>query len=145
MIEPVIWDYHVIAVVKDSITQKSLVYDLDTVLSFPCPFESYISQCFRPKHPCIDQFYLDFAFGTGHYFRPVSGSQYMEKFSSDRSHMIDKNSGKWLSPPPNYEPIFEPNLGHNLQHFLSFNINSLPGEWEDYEGFQNRFSVEIFS
>ena len=129
MVEPVVWDYHVVAVAKDVNSDSRFIYDLDTVLPFPCPFETYISQCFRPKHPHIDSFYLDFASRSGHYFRPISGSQYLETFSSDRSHMIDKSSGKWLSPPPSYDPIFKSDLGHNLQDFLSFSNNSVAGQW----------------
>ncbi|XP_013415109.1 protein N-terminal glutamine amidohydrolase-like [Lingula anatina] len=40
--DAVVWDYHVILVQK--YTSSSFVYDLDTLLSFPCPFDEYVEK-----------------------------------------------------------------------------------------------------
>lgn len=135
---PVCWDYHVVVIAKKSL--NFLVYDLDTALSFPCPLEEYLSQCFRPSPSEISQWWYQFAIKTGHYFRPVNSYDFLETFSSDRSHMIDKTTGRWNSPPPKYEPIFKPDLGSTLLDFLDFENTSLPGKWLDYDQFSQYFS-----
>ena len=45
--EPVLWDYHVIMVRRNS-EGAFMAYDLDTKLPFPCPLEEYIEKSFRP-------------------------------------------------------------------------------------------------
>ena len=130
---PVCWDYHVIVVAKKSL--HFYVYDLDSSLPFPSDLNEYFSRCFRPSNSGIPQWWLQFAFATGHYFRPVDGHDFLAKFSSDRSHMIDNDTGQWLSPPPEYQPIFKPDLGSNLMDFLDFENTSLPGKWLDFNQF----------
>ena len=137
-VRPVCWDYHVVAVARKS--SETYVFDFDTTLEFPCPLTLYASQSFKPIASAIPPGWVQFALLTGHYFRPVKGSDFLETFSSDRSHMIDKSSGHFLSDPPNYDPILKPHLGHNLMDFLDFENNSLPGKWLDYNNFLEFFN-----
>lgn len=136
-VTPVCWDYHVIVIAKKS--SQSLVFDLDTVLPFPCLLESYTAQCFQPSASEISQWWLQYAMVTGHYFRPIQGPDFLSTFSSDRSHMIDKRTGSWNSEPPDYEPIFKPDLGNNLLNFLDLDNTDLPGKWLDLKGLHEFF------
>ena len=69
----VCWDYHVVVI------SDGFVYDLDTALTYPCPFDEYSSASFRsslelpPKHR--------------HLFLIITAEDYLATFSSDRSHM----------------------------------------------------------
>lgn len=139
-INPVCWDYHVIAIGKKN--SQSLVFDFDTTLPFPCPLQEYVSKCFRPSDPEISQWWLQFAELNGHFFRPIIGLDFLSSFSSDRSHMIDDN-GDWKSDPPKYDPIFKPDKGNNLMEFLDFNNSTLPGRWLHYEGFLSFFNINV--
>uniref|UniRef100_A0A7M5WV89 Protein N-terminal glutamine amidohydrolase n=2 Tax=Clytia hemisphaerica TaxID=252671 RepID=A0A7M5WV89_9CNID len=42
----VVWDYHVILVQKPP-SDKALVYDLDSIMGFPCPLELYLQQAIQ--------------------------------------------------------------------------------------------------
>ena len=132
-VTPMCWDYHVIVVAKKSF--HFYVYDLDSTLPFPSDFKEYFSRCFWPSSSGVSPWWLQFAIQTGHYFRPVNGHDFLSKFSSDRRHMIDNATGQWHSPPPEYQPIFKPDLGCNLMDFLDFKNTSLPGKWLDYSQF----------
>jgi hypothetical protein len=58
--------------------------------------------------------YLDETFCHRHFeqtlyaprFRIIEASEYVKHFSSDRSHMRDKN-GDWLALPPAWSPILK--------------------------------------
>lgn len=54
-------------------------------------------------------------------FRVVPIDSFLSNFSSDRSHMKDKN-GKYRVPPPSYAPILGAAGQHdnNLQEYLRF-------------------------
>ncbi|XP_066434575.1 protein N-terminal glutamine amidohydrolase isoform X2 [Eleutherodactylus coqui] len=47
--DPVIWDYHVI-LLHDCGDGQRFIYDLDTVLPFPCPCDTYIKEALRSDH-----------------------------------------------------------------------------------------------
>ncbi len=103
-------DYHVFVIVCDEDGKSSSVYDLDSELSWPCPFDEYFLKTF-PK-VLADTFVLREREREGRItlcclvvsrFRVVEGSLYLQEFASDRSHMLKDN--QWLSPPPAYEPI----------------------------------------
>lgn len=125
----VVWDYHVIMVHKmkhameqrqqnteDDDTHSSLVYDMDTVLGFPCDFGEYISNSLlttlsirdmikgsEEEAELIAREYLDMLDQVR--FRVVSSQQFYNNFSSDRSHMINKETNEWMMPPPSYSCI----------------------------------------
>uniref|UniRef100_A0A2K5Y7L5 Protein N-terminal glutamine amidohydrolase n=1 Tax=Mandrillus leucophaeus TaxID=9568 RepID=A0A2K5Y7L5_MANLE len=52
---PVIWDYHVVLLHVSSGGQ-SFIYDLDTVLPFPCPFDTYVEDAFKSDDDIHPQF-----------------------------------------------------------------------------------------
>ncbi|KAF9009409.1 N-terminal glutamine amidase-domain-containing protein [Cyathus striatus] len=122
---PVVWDYHVLLVLRarkpSDYSSKSVhvtsitipdktggdcwVYDFDSRLSMPCPWEDYLSATFpmtlMPQYQSL--------------FRVISGSTFLDHFASDRSHMLIETAAieshgepltqLYHSPPPPYEPL----------------------------------------
>ncbi|XP_063029822.1 protein N-terminal glutamine amidohydrolase isoform X4 [Melospiza melodia melodia] len=88
-------DYHVILLHLCS-GEQSFIYDLDTVLPFPCPFHVYSVEAFRLDDSLRPEFHRK--------IRMVRADLYLKTFASDRSHMKDAN-GKWQKPPPPYPCI----------------------------------------
>lgn len=90
--QPCLWDYHVILI--ETSQDKSFVLDMDTKLSYPCPFAEYMKETFQKgteRHTPL--------------FRVVEASMYLKHFASDRSHMYDKVTKTWSAPPPTYACI----------------------------------------
>ncbi|CAN0268880.1 unnamed protein product, partial [Phaeothamnion confervicola] len=111
--EHVLWDYHVILLVRNATESGStLVFDLDSTLPFPCDAVTYIRESFRP-HATLDG-------RLRQCFRVVAAAEFVQHFASDRSHMRDENSN-WVSPPPPYSPIRGPKAGSamNLDDWLA--------------------------
>ncbi|XP_021090132.1 protein N-terminal glutamine amidohydrolase isoform X2 [Mesocricetus auratus] len=92
---PVIWDYHVVLLHVPSEGQ-SFIYDLDSILPFPCPFDIYVEDALKSDDDIHPQFRRK--------FRVVRADSYLKNFASDRSHMKD-SSGNWREPPPAYPCI----------------------------------------
>uniref|UniRef100_A0A0K0D9Y9 Protein N-terminal glutamine amidohydrolase n=1 Tax=Angiostrongylus cantonensis TaxID=6313 RepID=A0A0K0D9Y9_ANGCA len=112
----VMWDYHV--VLLQQIDQGvPLIWDLDTLLSFPCSFDEYWNGTIRPTGWSIPEQYH-------RYFRVIPCTHYIAYFSSDRSHM-KREDGSWLSPPPVWPPICKDGL-NNIQEFISMDPIVLP-------------------
>ncbi|KAK9503491.1 hypothetical protein O3M35_010036 [Rhynocoris fuscipes] len=87
-----VWDYHVFMIEKSS--NGTLVFDFDTVLDFPVPFEIYVAKALKPEF-------------NRHYerlFRVIPSNTYLTCFASDRSHMKRKD-GSYMQEPPSYSPI----------------------------------------
>ena len=93
--QPQVWDYHVVLLVCDSVW---FVWDLDSLLSLPVPMRLYLDETF-----CRRRFEQTLYAPR---FRIIEASDYVKHFSSDRSHMRDKN-GDWLAPPPAWSPILK--------------------------------------
>ncbi|KAG7092393.1 hypothetical protein E1B28_008750 [Marasmius oreades] len=80
---PVIWDYHVILVLRYECARSkpclvtSWVYDFDSGLDIPSTWKDYYLHTFSPVLLVELQ-------ST---FRIVSGDQFVDNFASDRSHM----------------------------------------------------------
>lgn len=104
---PIFWDYHVVAIERQA--DDALAWDLDTRLATPAPFELWWQTTF----PALDG--LTEAFQPS--FRVVPHEVYLETLSSDRSHMRTAE-GEFKKPPPDWEPIFEPEVGMNLDRFV---------------------------
>ncbi|KAF5324502.1 hypothetical protein D9611_004287 [Ephemerocybe angulata] len=103
---PVVWDYHVILllqpkdlnlarVVREPGIGESLeggppaqnragsyVYDLDSYLPSPCPWEDYLELTFPSS--LLPEYQSS--------FRVISAKIYLDSFVSDRSHMLVKNA-----------------------------------------------------
>ncbi|VDM55452.1 unnamed protein product [Angiostrongylus costaricensis] len=112
----VMWDYHV--VLLQQVDQGvPLIWDLDTLLSFPCSFDEYWNGAIRPTGWNIPEQY-------NRYFRVIPCTHYITHFSSDRSHM-KREDGSWLSAPPVWPLICKDGL-NNIQEFISMDPNVLP-------------------
>jgi protein N-terminal glutamine amidohydrolase len=85
---PVVWDYHVVLL---SQAEAWFVWDLDSTLGLPVLATHYLDKTFPTLGPESAKYSPK--------FRIISAAEYVEDFSSDRSHMRDKE-GKWLAPPP---------------------------------------------
>ncbi|XP_032659409.1 protein N-terminal glutamine amidohydrolase [Chelonoidis abingdonii] len=109
--EPVVWDYHVILLHVAS-GDQNFIYDLDTVLPFPCPFDTYIQESFKSDDILLP--------GFRRKIRLIQADLYLKTFASDRSHMKDA-SGHWQKPPPSYPCIETADSKMNLDDFISMN------------------------
>ncbi|KAK8943249.1 Protein N-terminal glutamine amidohydrolase [Platanthera zijinensis] len=76
--------------------KESLIWDLDSSLSFPLPLGKYVSETFR------QQLLLKSTFRR--ILRVIHAPIFLRHFASNRTHMRD-SLGNWISPPPSYEPI----------------------------------------
>ena len=115
---PVVWDYHVLLISAGSGESGVLVYDLDSRLSFPCTAREYAERALRaavaptasssssllplpsPPLPLRPRFQR--------LFRVVPARDFLDTFSSDRSHMMRLDGGGWMALPPAYPPIRGP-------------------------------------
>ncbi|XP_056378684.1 protein N-terminal glutamine amidohydrolase isoform X2 [Hyla sarda] len=96
--DPVIWDYHVV-LLRDCSDGRRFIYDLDTLLPFPSPCDTYIKEALRLDH----NIHRDFR----RKLRVIRAEEYLRTFASDRSHMKDANN-EWRKPPPPYPCIKTP-------------------------------------
>ncbi|XP_038246754.1 protein N-terminal glutamine amidohydrolase isoform X8 [Dermochelys coriacea] len=109
--EPVVWDYHVILLHVSS-GDQNFIYDLDTVLPFPCPFDTYTEEAFKSDDIILP--------GFRRKIRLIRADLYLKTFASDRSHMKDAN-GHWQKPPPSYPCIETADSKMNLDDFINMN------------------------
>lgn len=107
---PVLWDYHVVIV--DASSPQAQVWDLDTLVGAPVPFAVWWQATFPLGAALPEQFQPKFRVIPADVFRSI--------FSSDRSHMRDAE-GNWQAPPPDWEPIWQPDRGMNLDRFIAMN------------------------
>jgi len=96
----VVWDYHVIYV------EDGFVYDLDSVLAVPSPYAEYRAATF------VGGWYREHE-RYAPVFSVIARADYLAAFSSDRSHMRDRD-GSWRAPPPPWPPIYRPEAGNTL-------------------------------
>jgi hypothetical protein len=103
--QPILWDYHVVLMVRQ---QGWQVWDLDTILPVPIGAREYLDRTFMHVGKAAPDF--------DPLFRVIDCKEFIDRFASDRSHMLDAN-GNWLESPPPWEPIgaTRPN---NLQSFI---------------------------
>lgn len=90
--ELVIWDYHVILHNR----KENTIFDYDTRLGETTCIEDYFTNTFG------DQSLLSSPYKS--YIIPISGKDYINKFSSDRSHMLDEH-GHQLQKFPEWPAI----------------------------------------
>jgi len=123
----VFWDYHVILL---CIWTKWLVYDLDTLLGAPVDLNHYINRTFLRDETLEKQFQLN--------LRVIPADEYVRIFSSDRSHMRDRD-GNWLAPPPPWPMILKPE-GTDLMDLVEMK-NRTPGIVMDMHDFTRHFGA----
>lgn len=97
---PVVWDYHVLAVVLPELQPQAL--DFDTTLPFKTPLREYVERAVQPLNPALS-FYP-------RWFRFVPGDALLRHFASDRRHMLsthaaaapedDPSASMYKMPPP---------------------------------------------
>ncbi|KAL6456957.1 hypothetical protein MHYP_G00339200 [Metynnis hypsauchen] len=130
--EPVIWDYHVVLLHLNKQGQ-GFIYDLDTTLPFPCPFDVYSREAFRSDLFLKPEFRRK--------MRVIPALTYLQKFASDRSHMKHSN-GTWRMPPPSYPCIETAESKMNLDDFISMDANVGCGEVYKLSDFVQHFGVK---
>nr|XP_019575337.1 PREDICTED: protein N-terminal glutamine amidohydrolase isoform X2 [Rhinolophus sinicus] len=131
---PVIWDYHVVLLHVSSGGQ-SFIYDLDTVLPFPCAFDTYVEDAFKSDEDIHPQFRRK--------FRVIRADSYLKNFASDRSHMKD-SSGNWREPPPSYPCIETGDSKMNLNDFISMDPEVGWGAVYSLSEFVHRFGSQNY-
>jgi hypothetical protein len=101
----VVWDYHVILLHHGA--DGSMVYDSDSTLEWPVSADIYVQRTFRafPSYPL--------------FFRVIPGEDYLQYFSSDRSHMWKE--GTWLAPPPSWPCIGQ--APFTLQSYIDMTVS----------------------
>lgn len=109
----VIWDYHVIVVIL--IDNEYYVYDLDSLLNFPCSLNEYFEKAIGSERSIKADFRRK--------FRVISAKSYLEHFASNRSHML-KEDGSYFAPPPEYPCISTPHSTNNLEIYRSMKNDS---------------------
>lgn len=115
---PVLWDYHVILLVKDV---KWQVYDLDSKLPLGVDATDYLKLTFNDGEPVLPEFEAR--------FKVLNGREYADKFQSDRSHMIGRE-GQWLQPPPPWPQILsEAENKWPLKQLL----DTTTADWQSYK------------
>ncbi|KAG9478682.1 protein N-terminal glutamine amidohydrolase isoform X1 [Eleutherodactylus coqui] len=131
--DPVIWDYHVI-LLHDCGDGQRFIYDLDTVLPFPCPCDTYIKEALRSDHNIHKDFRRK--------LRLIPADEYLRTFASDRSHMKDANND-WRKPPPSYPCIKTPEFSMNLDDFISMDQRVGYGTVYTLKAFTERFGISV--
>ncbi|CAN9503558.1 unnamed protein product [Ophioblennius macclurei] len=129
--QPVIWDYHVVLLQTGSHHADSLVYDLDSELSFPCSLGLYVDQALRSDRHIRPEYHRK--------LRVVPADLYLSTFASDRSHMRSSD-GSWNMPPPPYPPISTTECQMNLDDFISMDPAVGGGTVFSLDGFVLRYS-----
>uniref|UniRef100_UPI0037E85C61 protein N-terminal glutamine amidohydrolase isoform X1 n=2 Tax=Semicossyphus pulcher TaxID=241346 RepID=UPI0037E85C61 len=104
-------DYHVV-LLQVGLQSDTLLYDLDSELSFPCSLKLYANQALRSDHHINPTYHRK--------LRVVPADSFLLNFASDRSHMRNSD-GSWRMPPPPYPPIQTTETQMNLDDFISMN------------------------
>lgn len=131
--EPVVWDYHVVLLSADPTGEHGpQIWDMDTRLGYPLPVDQWWQGTFPPPHvlpedlqPCS---------------RVISAQDYIEHFSSDRSHMRTEE-GRWRAPPPAWPVIAKEGHPINLEAFIDMDRDFL-GEVLPAKDFLARYGPE---
>lgn len=102
-------DYHVVLLQAGG-PADALIYDLDSVMSFPCSLKLYATHALRSDRGIKPAYHRK--------LRVVPADSFLLNFASDRSHMKDAD-GSWRMPPPPYPPIHTAESQMNLDDFIS--------------------------
>jgi hypothetical protein len=123
----VVWDYHVILLYRAE--TGTLVYDLDSCLTFPVPFPAYCRATLRADSELEPRFHRR--------LRAVPAAVYLAQLSSDRRHM--RRGEGWAEPPPAWPCIRAAGDPHNLDSFIHMEEGSGPGQVLSLEAFRGTF------
>lgn len=120
---PVYWDYHVVLL---ALSENNKILDFDTTLPFSSDVCSYLKNSFL-DNKLLDPNVIPM-------FKIIDSEQFVEIFSSDRSHM--KVGDQWLAQPPSWHTIGDSKS--NLSMFIDMTNNDI-GEILSYEEILERF------
>lgn len=129
---PVVWDYHVI-LLRSGPGLEPFIFDLDSVLDFPCSLQEYSTLALRSDDDLHPQYHR--------MIRSVPAELFLQKFSSDRSHM-KKPDGSWSMPPPSYPPIQTPEASSNLDSFIQMKQDQGLGRVQTLQDFMVQFNPD---
>ncbi|CAD6196295.1 unnamed protein product [Caenorhabditis auriculariae] len=130
----VLWDYHVILIIRGgSPAEESLVYDLDSSLSYPTKFSEYWQKTFRPDIPLKNVF--------SRRFRVTPHKDFVATFSSDRQHMKNED-GTWQMPPPTWDPP-NPQSPSNMEAFIEMSLEFGATRLMDETAFHDFFTQRL--
>jgi len=119
--EPVLWDYHVVALVGPIGEAGDLVVlDADCTAGPVLPLAVWRAASFPIEVP-----------GHEPSFRVVDGARFIAHFASDRRHMRDA-AGTFLHPAPPW-PAIHAERGSNLDAYLDVDDDAL-GRWSALAG-----------
>lgn len=130
--KPVIWDYHVVLLHESVERGECFLYDLDTVLPFPCPLRVYANEALRTDQGIKRDFWRK--------LRVIPADSFLHMFASDRSHMKETD-GTWRMPPPPYPCIATSACQMNLDDFISMEAGVGYGQVYSLSEFQLRFGT----
>lgn len=128
---PVVWDYHVVLLWSGP-GLDPLVFDLDSVLDFPCSLQEYSALALKSDQDLNPQYHR--------MIRSVPADLFLQKFSSDRSHM-KKADGSWNMPPPAYPPIQTSETSSNLDLFIQMDQDRGLGRVHSLQDFMIQFNL----
>lgn len=126
--EPLLWDYHVVLLVRTGDTWQ--VWDFECDLGMPKPAEPWITACF-PYQDRVPPRYRP-------RFRVMAASEYVATLRSDRSHMRE-DDGTYVKPPPPWSPPGG-GLDSNLVQFVDLR-QTFVGDVLDLDGLRRRLTV----
>lgn len=126
--EPVIWDYHVVLLVRHG--NQWRVWDLDSVLGVPLDVEQWLVASFAGTAQLPESF--------APYFRILPADQYRQELATDRRHMR-RPDGTWVSPPPPWPTIGE---GSNLAQLIDMG-QAHQGSVVDLDGLWSRLRPRV--
>ncbi|XP_038079174.1 protein N-terminal glutamine amidohydrolase-like isoform X2 [Patiria miniata] len=128
--QPVVWDYHVICIHCPEVSDPQ-VYDLDSLLPFPCPLVQYLQSAIQSDASLKVQYHRK--------FRVVPAELFLKTFASDRSHMRTAD-GTWMKPPPPYHCIATTESTMNLDDFICMDPSVGVGQVMDLATFTKQFT-----
>ena len=123
---PVVWDYHVVAVVEHG--EGYEVWDLDSSEGRRLPMERWLEVSFEATKVLPEQLWPQ--------FRVVDAERYLQVLASDRSHMRD-SAGALIRRAPPWPPIGE-RAHSNIDQFIEME-SEFEGDVFDLEAFRRRF------
>ena len=121
---PVVWDYHVVLLVKEERLKDKqwLVYDFDSYLPFGVELDDYLRCSFMPDledSVMMRQSLSEFS----PYFKLICANDYKKKFSSKRRHML-KDDGSYNAPPPPW-PLITASKGLSLAQLTDMSCSEV--------------------
>ncbi len=126
--DPVVWDYHVVALAPSAEGTWD-VWDLDSTLGMPVPAGRWLDATFAGHDGLRAEFRP--------WFRVVARDELLATFASDRAHMRDA-AGGWQQAPPPWPPIGA-GRPSNLMRFVDM-AAPFAGEVLDLAAFRARFA-----